>query len=233
MFMEENERKDKDKKKAFFKMVPQTSKRIKQNIMLAVGLVFIVVGVIVTAFSYSSAESFKFKPSILAILLGAVFLFFGMGLLQSSFVIFVGLMISLLGVPFFLAGLEIIEIIPIRMIPYAMICAGGSLFISGMYKFHKPRPSYIFPSAMLIILGIFFWLFSAGILSFSLTTFTSRWLPLMVLILGIGLVAVFYVQQIMKKDFPYMEEEKDESLEDDSNEGEHHGGASEKEGLNQ
>ena len=211
--MEENKN---EKKKIHLKFIPQTPKRIKQNIILALGLIFVAVGIIFTATNYSSAESVNMLPAIFTIFIGALFLFFGMGFLQSSFMIFIGLMIFLLGIPFLLKVLEIIRLEPMRMIPYAMICAGISLFVAGLYKFRRIRSSYIFTSSMLIVLGIFFWLFSSGVLKLSLTTFVSRWLPLLVLFLGVILVVVFYVQQIRKKDFPYLQDEKDDSLDDGS-----------------
>ena len=212
--MEEN--KNKEPKKEIFRLLPQTPKRIKQNILLALGLIFIIVGIILTACNYSSVESANLKPSVITILAGAMFLFLGMGIIQSSFVIFCGLMIFLIGIPMLLNALEIVHISVLRMLPYSMICAGTSLFLTGVYKFRKVKASFFFPSVLLIVLGVFLLLFALGILRFSLATFVSRWLPLLILVVGVGLVAVFYVQRIMKKDFPYFDEEKDDVLDEES-----------------
>lgn len=214
--MEKKNDENKTQRKGHFRMVPQTPKQIKQNIILAIGLVFIAVGIILGACNFSAAESANLRPAIIVILVGALFLFFGLGFLRNSFIVFIGFMIFLLGIPVLLSTLEIIQLSPFKMVPYAMMSAGISLFLVGLYKFRRVRSSYTFISATLLVLGVFFWLFSTGILKFSLTTFVSRWLPLLILVLGVALVAVFYVQQILKKDFPYFEDEKDEILDEDS-----------------
>lgn len=211
------ENKNKTVRESLFK-IPQTPQRIRQNIWFAVGLVFLIVGTVLTAIFYGSAEEVNLGPFCVLIFIGALFLFFGMGFVRSSVMVFFGVMFFLIGVPILLRAVAIINISNFQMIPYAMICAGFALFVAGLYKARKIRSSYIFPAAALVVLGSFFLLFSTGILHFSLTTFVSRWFPLLLLLLGVTLVVVFYVQQIMKKNFPYIDEDHDGSLCDEENE---------------
>ena len=93
---------------------------------------------------------------------------------------------------------------------------GISLMPAGIYNFKRLRSIYLFPAITMILLGVFFMLFSLDIVKMSFAEFFINWWPLLLLIAGVLLVGIFFVQQILKKDFPYME---DDSLEDgDENE---------------
>lgn len=211
--MEENEKKDLKKNN------DRTSKflgRMKQNLGLAFGLIFLTTGIILTAKYYSVAETVNLMRSSVFIFVGVLCLFFGLGFVHNSVMVFFGMMLLFLGVPVLLKNLEILDISYFQFIPYGMICAGVSLFLAGIYKAKKIRSSYIFPAIVLTALGVFFLLFATGVLHFSLTTFVSRWFPLLLLLFGVVLVVIFFVQQVMKKDFPYITEDGNEDLVDET-----------------
>lgn len=205
--MDKNEKKSKD--------INSKGKKILQIASLGLGLIFMSAGAIIMAINFSTLETFDLRPSCFTIFIGGLFLFFGLGFVHNSLMIFFGVMIFTLGIPMLLRSLEILPITNFQMIPYAMICAGLGLFVAGLYRMRKIRSSYIFPSLGLVLIGLFFLLFSSGLLKLSLTSFLSRWYPLILLAGGGTLVVIFYIQQIKKKDFPYIDSEKDESLDDE------------------
>jgi FtsH-binding integral membrane protein len=97
--------------------------------------------------------------------------------------------------------------------PVMVIAAGISLVPAGLYKLRRMKSIYLFPAISLIVLGIFFSLFSFHILKVSLSTFIHQWWPLFFVIIGVILVVLYFIQQIRRKDFPYMDD--DSLMEDD------------------
>ena len=190
--------------------------KLIKNIVPGIGLILIVVSIFfLVAHSNKAIKVFAFTPFLL-IVFGATMIYLGMTFLKKGIYIFIGLSSTMLGVLKLLLEAQILPYKSSQIWPIAIIIFGISLMPAGIYNFKRLRSIYLFPAITMILLGVFFMLFSLDIVKMSFAEFFINWWPLLLLIAGVLLVGIFFVQQILKKDFPYME---DDSLEDgDENE---------------
>lgn len=195
----------------FFK-VPQTKYTVQQNIMLAMGLLLLLAGVfMLVKLSSSATNVFAVRPVIL-MSLGVVVLFLSLAFTQNSLFVFVGLLFLLCGGVTLLTDTGITPHNMKQLWPLFVVSCGVALFPAGVYKLKRIRTVYLFPAIMLVLFGCVFLLFSMHVVGMSFTKFIIRWWPLILVAFGIGLVVLFFIQQVRHKDFPYM---VDDSLEDD------------------
>ena len=150
---------------------------------------------------------------IVNIVLGALLLFLGLGPFSNWFLILAGLFVLQLGFLLLLVDLHVIPYTMRQAWPILVSAAGIALVPAGLYRLKRMRSIYLFPAILLILLGIFFSLFSFRILNVSLSLFMHRWWPILIVFTGAILVALYFIQQVRKKDFPYMDD--DSLMEDD------------------
>jgi len=206
--MSEDKKVEKTKEKWRFFKIPQNKYTLKGNIYLAVGLVFIILGLLFLVGGVSEAEKiFALRPFI-ALCIGAIFCFCAFAFNQSGAFMFVGLSTVVYGVLALLTEQSVIHLTLMELWPIMVIGCGVSLLLSGLYSKRQIKSVYFFPSIMLICLGAIFLLFSLNIIDMSFVEFVGKWWPVLLIIGGLGLVALFLVQQSKyKKIFPYMEDD--------------------------
>lgn len=216
----DNKKKRADKK--FFK-IPQTKKTVKQNLLLAAGLVLVIIGIFLCVHASTSAvKVFAMRPVIL-ICFGAVFLFLALAFMQNFVFIFFGLSFLLSGVLMLLLETKIIPLSLKELWPVLVIICGISLFPAGFYKMKRVRTVYLFPAITLVVLGVLFLMFSLRVIKISFSKFFSFALPLVVILFGSTLVFLYLWQQIHQKNFPYMVDDSVEA-DDDKDDDEKHNG---------
>ena len=71
--------------------------------------------------------------------------------------------------------------------PLIMASAGIGLFSYGLRRFKSFRPAIAVPATIIIILALFFSLFSFHVVTVSLAVFVSEWWPLLFIIGGISM----------------------------------------------
>ncbi len=199
---------DSDDKKAYrFIKLPQTKYRKEANFILAVGLLLVFIGLFVLVGNQEKATKiFAFRP-VLSLSSGIILLFIALALTGESFSVFLGCFFVLMGVVFLLVDSHIIPYSFSEMWPTIMIASGLALFPAGLYRAKRIRTVYLFPAIMLVLLGICFLLFSLRVFPIPFRVFVSRFWPLLIIICGLGLVVMFFVQQVNSKTFPYMEDD--------------------------
>ena len=74
-----------------------------------------------------------------------------------------------------------------RTWPLIMASAGVGLFSYGARRYRGMRISFVVPSFVIVLLGLFFALFSFHILTIGLAVFVSTWWPLLFIIGGISM----------------------------------------------
>ncbi|MBP5358622.1 MAG: hypothetical protein J6Y69_05490 [Treponema sp.] len=179
---------------------------------LVLGIILVIAGIFLMAqHSFTSDESITLRVKI-NIIAGAVFLFLGLGPFSNWFLILVGLFMLQMGFLFLLVDLHVIPFTMRQMWPVLVSAAGIALVPAGLYKLKRMKSIYLFPAILLILLGVFFSLFSFRILNGSLSLFMHQWWPILIVITGVILVVLYFIQQVRKKDFPYMD---DDSLMED------------------
>lgn len=181
----------------------------RANAVLAAGLVLILVGIfLMVKHSEHATKVFALRPVIL-LSVGAIALFVSIAFTESGNTLYVGLFCVMMGIVMLMVDTHIIRYSLKEMWPTIMISSGVALFPASLYKLRRIRTVYLFPAIMLIMLGMMFLLFSMHIFPFSFREFISKWWPLLVIMGGFLLIAIFFVQRANSKRFPYM---KDDSL---------------------
>lgn len=179
---------------------------------LVLGIILVIAGIFLMAqHSFTSEESITMRVKV-NIIAGAVFLFLGLGPFSNWFLILLGLFTLQMGFLFLLTDLHVIPFTMRQTWPILVSAAGISLVPAGLYKLKRMKSIYLFPAILLILLGVFFSLFSFRILNVSLSLFMHQWWPILIVITGVILVVLYFIQQVRKKDFPYMD---DDSLMED------------------
>ena len=97
--------------------------------------------------------------------------------------------------------------------PVFVIIAGLIVFGADLFIFRRIRTSFLFPSVMLVILGSGFLVFSTDLFHVSFRKIISVFWPVVLIVFGIFLLAVYEIQRINYKKFPYMQ---DDTLEEDN-----------------
>lgn len=184
-----------------------------KTIALVLGIMLVIAGIFLMAsHSFTSEETISMRV-IVNIVLGALLLFLGLGPFSNWFLILAGLFVLQLGFLLLLVDLHVIPYTMRQAWPILVSAAGIALVPAGLYRLKRMRSIYLFPAILLILLGIFFSLFSFRILNVSLSLFMHRWWPILIVFTGVILVALYFIQQVRKKDFPYMDD--DSLMEDD------------------
>jgi hypothetical protein len=81
--------------------------------------------------------------------------------------------------------------------PVFAIAAGVSFLPAGFIHYRKSKPSFIVPSASLILLGLFLSVFSFGFSSMSFLTFITLWWPALLIVAGLVLFLVWFFQRLV------------------------------------
>lgn len=184
-----------------------------KTIALVLGIILVIAGIFLMATHSFTSEGTISVRVIVNIVLGALLLFLGLGPFSNWFLILAGLFILQLGFLLLLVDLRVIPYTMRQAWPILVSAAGISLVPAGLYRLKRMRSIYLFPAILLILLGVFFSLFSFRILHVSLSLFMHQWWPALMVVTGLVLVVLYFIQQVRKKDFPYMDD--DSLMEDD------------------
>ncbi|MFA6856959.1 MAG: hypothetical protein WCR31_07105 [Treponema sp.] len=166
------------------------------NAVLAIGMLLIVIGFLMfVMFSETSEDvSFVLWP-VLLIVCGAFFLYFTMSFTNSSFHLFLGLLLTSSGILFCLCIGRIIPCSVKEWWPATVVFTGFSLFASGYYKHRRVLFAYTFPAFTLTVLGGLFLLFSFHVISISFRHFVAFAGPFVLIAAGVFMVSLFLFQK--------------------------------------
>ena len=179
------------------------------NMILALGIFLITAGFTMFILSPGGTDSLVMTVwPIVAIVFGAVFLYFTLSFTHNSFHLFLGIFCSLSGIFFGLVTGGIIPKTLNEWWPASVIFASLALLAAGFYKAHKLRIAYTFPAVTLLLFGIVFLLFSFRIIPGSFKSFVLTFIPFFIISSGIFMVVLFLLQQ--KYNQFYVEEESEE-----------------------
>lgn len=180
---------------------PETRTTVKQNWMLAAGLVLVIIGIFFMV--QNATNTFAIRP-VLLLSAGAIFLALAIALVKNSFFFYFGIFFLLNGIVFFVADTDLSPYTIRQLWPFLVIAAGMSLWPAGLYKLKRIRTVYLFPSIALIALGVTFMLFSLKIIKTKFIVVFARYWPVLMIAAGIALVATFIWQQKHKQEFTYL-----------------------------
>lgn len=175
-------------------VIPEIKKTHK--ILLAIGLVCIIVGTLLQIFLINKSRiDFAVIRSIVITFLGATILYFACLKKDSMWRYLLGLFLTLGG--FFFALIDTcFENHDIKTLwPILVSLAGISIIFSAVFSKKRITFSIIFPSVVLIFMGVIFFFFTLDIIKTSFISLVTHLLPLFLIISGAVLFgAFFYVQ---------------------------------------
>lgn len=180
---------------------------LKYHVVLILGISILLLGIVLLIKKFSTPQSSLGWKSVLLIGTGSIFLYIAFALIRRTFWAFFGTFFFLCGILVMLKNVSLIPFSFIELWPLAAVFSGISLLPASVFKTNRLRTVYLFPAILLIALGSFFLLFSLKILKFSFARFIGQWFPLILIIFGIGLIALFTVQQKNLEILPYMEDD--------------------------
>jgi len=188
---------------------------LKAHIVLSAGLLLIVAGLFLMVNNSDNATRVFVLRPVLILLVGLLFLYFGIAFTSSSSLLFFGVFFVFVGGVFLLMDTGVIRYSLKEIWPTIVIGSGLALFPAGLYRLRRIRTVYLFPAIMLVGFGIVFLLFSMHVFPFTFGEFITKWWPLFIMLGGASLVITFFVQQANGKNFPYMEDDSLVDCEDD------------------
>ncbi len=196
-----------EKKKRFFK-VPQTKVVIKQNVILGIGIIMMIAGIFLLSGSLSGRTCFFAFRTVLLLSFGGIAFFMALALAQNSFLFFVGLTCFLSGILTLIIDMKVVHLGMKELWPVLVIILGLALIPAGLYHLRRIRTIYLFPAIFLICMGVVFLLFSLKIIKAGFLTVAAKIWPVTIIVGGLALIIVFFVQQNHKNLFMM----KDDSL---------------------
>lgn len=109
--------------------------------------------------------------------------------------IFIGFELVFWGIVTVLHELQILPYTFIQWWPMIGVTAGIFLYIAGIIKYQRLQAGYFIPSIALFLLGLWFMLFSFGIVKVPFQTVAIVGGPLFLIVSGIFIVAFFLLQR--------------------------------------
>ena len=109
--------------------------------------------------------------------------------------IFIGFELVFWGIVTVLHELQILPYTFIQWWPMIGVTAGIFLYIAGIIKYQKLQAGYFIPSIALFLMGLWFMLFSFGIVKVPFQTVAIVGGPLFLIVSGIFIVAFFLLQR--------------------------------------
>lgn len=165
------------------------------NMVLALGVVCILAGIL---FFARIASSFSAKIELWTIIMsvsGAFLFYLSLVRLRYVIVFFTGLYSCLTGAVFIVITSGLVESGLERFWPISVIIAGFCVIFTGIAKDRSIKISCIIPSSIIIILGIFFLLFSLDVIKGSFKEWISLFWPVFPFLIGTVLVILFLFQK--------------------------------------
>lgn len=185
-----------------------------QNFILAIGMLFILIGVylLIAVSAEQTAGFFVFLRFLCLSGAGMVLLFLSLVVTKNCIHVFFGLNLLFFGILALIIDLKIFSVGLKELWPFLVISSGISLLPAGVYKLHEIKPSFFFPALVLIFLGLSLLPFSLHLVDVSLRKVVTFWGPIFCIALGLLLVMLFLFQQ--KNNFPYIDDDSDGKIGD-------------------
>lgn len=132
---------------------------------------------------------------------------------KQGILLAMGLILLVDGIIVCLINFKVIPLSLKQIWPLLVVFAGILIFFSDLFIYGRIRTAFLFPSVMLVFLGVGFFVFSSNVFRISFRDFISVCWPVVFVVFGIFLLSVYEIQRVNSKKFPYMQ---DDTLEEDN-----------------
>jgi hypothetical protein len=172
------------------------AKNIKINIVLIIGLFLIFAGILLlTSYFAKNPQSVLLFRGVILFLVGAILLFLELMKSKKSWLMFVSVSLMLISVVLGMIDVGFLPFGVSNLWPTFVIIFGFTLILFSLYKFNQLKAVYFVPALVIIFFGIFFMLFSLGIIKVSFVSVASKLWPLLLVLCGGILITIFFCQQ--------------------------------------
>ncbi len=164
--------------------------------LLFIGIMSIVFGLVLLISSpeIPSPALHYIRPALVFIV-GCFLLVRGFAAIRKAWIIFSGMFLTFvaIGMAFFYSGFSPYTLQ--ELWPSLVVLSGLTLIPSGYYKYKTLHAAYIVPSSVLILMGLFFLLFSLNIIEETFLSFATKWWPLLFVFFGCFMIVFFTISQ--------------------------------------
>lgn len=179
------------------------------NILLACGVVSILVGIFLLLRVATDSQLELSFLTLALVFTGAVLVYLSLALYRRALFFFVGLYLCCASILNLIAASHFVPLSIRQLWPAEVIICGVCLLVTSFFKNHRLCARYFFPALSLIVLGSIFLLFSLNIVHVSFASVFFRWWPVLLVLGGASLIALYLYQQAPDSKFPY---DKDDSV---------------------
>lgn len=182
-----------------------SGKKIKKEyrLLLAFGILLLLTGTVLQICSITGYTINRYIVSTcVSILAGGFLLYFAFIHNHSFWCFFLGFAFAFCGIFLLMLCEDLTKLQLKDLWPVFVIIAGITTFLSALFSKRKITFSVIIPSLVLILLGIFFLLFSLHVIKISFRFFAAIWWPAILILAGAILLGIFLYFQSGKRTVP-------------------------------
>ena len=162
--------------------------------LLISGTIFIMTGCLLLLWTSASLTYTKLLWPLFLMLPGLGFLYRGLIRNGSEKHTIPGTFLTLAGIYFFLVNTVLPKNEIERIWPIFMLITGISMVPYGIGRKNRARIKILVPAGAIITMSLFFLPFSLRLLSVRFMNFTTRWWPVLLIILGFIFLTIFFTK---------------------------------------
>lgn len=182
------------------------------NFILFISLaIFISVFIFVARMPDEPSALFTSTFPIIQFLIGIFAIFVSIKVTKKAYQLFLSILFMILGIFQFLLVNNFVSYSLGQLWPCICFFSGISLIISGYWKYKKVMLAYLIPSFTIIVMGIWFFLFSLKIIKQPISFVVSSFGPVFIVLLVVLLIGFFYLQK-KYKELVILEEDDEDGL---------------------
>lgn len=183
--------------------------------MLALGILFFLLGLVFFFLPpFGEIETYHLFSNTVFLIITGLMVYFSL-LAKNAFSFYVSLNLCILSLILLILTAHAVPFTFKQCWPLIVIVFGITLLPVGRIRYKKFRLAYVFPSAALTILGVFFLLFTFKIIKEPMRVFFGKFLPFFLILSGTFLIVLYFLRQNAKEIFPIIKNEEKYADNDD------------------
>lgn len=180
-----------------------------QDIMLAFGIIFFLAGIVLFfLLPIGERETYHLVLNTVFLLITAFLVYFSL-LARNAVSFYISLNLCIISLLFLILTAHAVPLAFSKHWPLLVITFGVTLLPVGRIHYKKFRTAYVFPSAAMTVLGVFFFLFTLKIIKVPMRVFLGKSMPIFLAFCGAFLIALYYVRQNAKEKFPIIKDDEE------------------------
>lgn len=187
------------------------------DIMLAIGMISVLAGILLLfVLPSDQVKTFDVVFTGAIVLLSAAMIYVSV-LRRKALWFYIFLNLCIVCLVSFIAQARGTELPLAKFWPLATMLFGLTLFPVGFTRYKGFKIPYVIPAMVLVILSLFFMLFTFDVIEMPLSYFFGRYgLPVVILIMGVSLLFIYYFKsRPVSEEGEFPEDEEDHLFEDE------------------